>query len=288
MSDPIKLYITKAGLYAFFDAKANGITLKLDKMKYSSSNFVSVHNDPRTELPNVVSESQIVASGTTVSTNTIRFVTVVNSTEELHVGAVGVYTTTGVLFAVASVPQGSMFKVYNGISFVATFGISLSAQLLESINVVLDPEAPLATSLVMNHEKHGNPHPQYAFQQDVNNSLVQLQSQINTLINGQGNLGSQFLGVGQTYRDVRGSRVNNGTTYVNPTNKPILVILQLFLSDKIASGTVRVEGLVIADMYAHMSNGSVKINAPFTFIVQPGKGYSLTNGSVQYWTEMAT
>jgi hypothetical protein len=38
-------------------------TLKVDKMKYSSDNFVSVPHDTRTELNNIVSESNIVASG---------------------------------------------------------------------------------------------------------------------------------------------------------------------------------------------------------------------------------
>ena len=78
MSEPIKLHITKAGLYAFFDARANGIKLEIDKMKYSSDNFVSVPQDTRTELNNIVSESNIVASGTSVETNTIRFVAVIN------------------------------------------------------------------------------------------------------------------------------------------------------------------------------------------------------------------
>jgi hypothetical protein len=65
----------------------------------------------------------------------------------------GVYTKEGVLFAIASVPNGSLFKVYNGISFTATFGITLNSQMLEDIKVILDPNTALALSLIADHEK---------------------------------------------------------------------------------------------------------------------------------------
>lgn len=287
MSEPIKLHITKAGLYAFFDARANGIKLEIDKMKYSSDNFVSVPQDPRTELNNIVSESNIVASGTSVETNTIRFVTVINSTSELHVGSMGVYTKEGVLFAIASVPNGSLFKVYNGISFTATFGISLNSQMLEDIKVILDPNTALALSLIADHEKHTNPHPQYAMGSEVIDAINQIHQELDGLGNGQGDLGGQMIGIGQVYGNVKELRKTDGTVYVNPTNKPIMVFIQFHCSDGLNPATVMLDGLNIATMYAQQSNGSMNAYIPITFILMPNKGYSVFQGRIMSWIEMA-
>lgn len=287
MSEPIKLHITKAGLTAFFNAKANGIYLQIDKMKYSSDNFESVSMDDRTELNNIVSESNIVASGTDIKNNTIRFVTVINSTSELHIGSMGVYTKEGVLFAVASVANGALFKVYNGISFTATFGIALNAQLLEQITVILDPNTALALSLIADHEKHTNPHPQYAIAEDVSLALDQLKDELDGLNNDQGDLGGQMIGIGQVYGNVKELRKTDGTVYVNPTNKPIMVFIQFHCSDGLNPATVMLDGLNIATMYAQQSNGSMNAYIPITFILMPKKGYSVSQGRIMSWIEMA-
>lgn len=285
MSEPIKLHITKAGLYAFFDARANGIKLEIDKMKYSSDNFVSVPQDPRTVLNNIVSESNIVASGTSVETNTIRFVTVINSTSELHVGSMGVYTKEGVLFAVASVPNGSLFKVYNGISFTATFGISLNSQMLEDIKVILDQNSALAFSMVQDHENHINPHPQYAMGSEVIDAINQIHQELDGLGSGQGDLGGQLLGIGQEYYQVIDQRKNDGTLYVNPTNKPMLVTITFNLNDYAGLATIMVNGRLVTRLKADTTQGSVYAYVPLVFIVGPKKGYTVTGGNIMSWSE---
>lgn len=287
MSDPIKLKITRAGLTAFFDARANGINLEVDKMKYSSDNFISVPMDERTDLNNIVSESNIVASGTSIATNTIRFVTVINSNSELHVGSMGVYTKEGVLFAIASVPNGSLFKVYNGISFTATFGLTLNAQILEQINVILDPNTALAYSMVADHENHINPHPQYAKNSEVIDAINQINNELDGLNNGQGDLGGQMIGIGQSYKNVLPERKNNGTVYVNNTPKPIMIFMQFHYNDGLSDGWVTVDGLQIARMYGHQSNGSLNVYTPIMFILPPTKGYSVNGGRLMYWVELS-
>lgn len=162
MSTPIKLKVTQAGIMEYFDAEANGFNLTISKLKYSTANFASVPGDTRTILPDVVAETPIMASATTVVDNSIRFVTLISTIQELAIASVGVYTSTGVLFAVASVETGTLFKVYPGISFTATFGIALNPQMLDQIEVVLDPDAALAFAMMVNHEAKVDPHPQYA------------------------------------------------------------------------------------------------------------------------------
>lgn len=286
MSEVVKLKITKAGLYAFFDARANGIRLELASMKYSSDNFESVLMDERTSLSNIVSESHIVASGTSVQTNTIRFITVINSTTDLHIGSVGIYTKEGVLFAIASVTSGQLFRVYTGISFTATFGLSITAQLLENINVIVDQNTALAYSMVMDHEVHENPHPQYAKASDVNNAVNDILSELDQINQGQGSLGGQMIGVGQDYVDVTGVRASNGMVYVNNSPKPILVTVQMYMMDDRSDMLINVNGKQIFNIYGHMLKGTLYLRIPITFIVQPYKGYSISGGEIQRIHEM--
>lgn len=161
MSDPIKLKITRAGLEAALSADIAGIQIRLDKVKFSTAKFASVVNDSRTTLPNVVTESSIAAGGTSTAQNTLRCFTVVNSTTELSIGSIGLFTDTGVLFAVASVETGELMKILPRISFIMSFGVTLAAEVLDSIKVVIDSAASLAAALIFQHEQKGNPHPQY-------------------------------------------------------------------------------------------------------------------------------
>lgn len=285
MSEVVKLKITKAGLYAFFDARANGVRLELGSMKYSSANFESVLMDERVELPDIVSESHIVASGTSVETNTIRFITVINSTSDLHIGSVGVYTKEGVLFAIASVSSGQLFRVFTGISFTATFGLAITAQILENITVVVDQNTSLAYSMVLDHEVHENPHPQYAKANEVNSAIVDILQELDQITQGQGDLGGQMIGVGQDYNGV--TRHTNGTVYVNNTAKPILVTIQMYMSDGESDMVINVNGKILFSLYGHMLKGSLYLHIPITFIVQPFKGYSISGGNIMRIHELS-
>lgn len=280
MSEVVKLKITKAGLYAFFDARSNGIRLELSTMKYSSANFESVLMDERTSLPDIVSESHIVASGTSVETNTIRFITLINSASDLYIGSVGVYTAEGVLFAVASVPTGQLFRVYTGISFTATFGLSITAQVLENINVVVDQNTPIMYSMMLDHENHANPHPQYAKSAEVTDAIKDILKELDQITEGQSDIGGQMVGVGQDYVNVAGQRVSNGTVYINNSNKPIEVLVQMHMSDGESPMVINVNGKTLFDLYGHMLKGTLYLQIPITFMVQPFKGYSISGGTI--------
>ncbi len=187
MADPIKLTLTKAGLEAALDAEVNGIVIELDKVKFSTANFTTVLNDPRTTLPNVVYESAIAAGGTSIGQNTLRCFAVVDSPVQLIIGSVGLYTRDGTLFAVASAPTGELLKILPKISFIMSFGMTLQAALLDTIKVVVDSAASVAAALIYQHEKHADPHPQYstdldvlALASDVEDRIVKLQALLAT------------------------------------------------------------------------------------------------------------
>ena len=162
MSDPVKLKLTKVGLDAALNAEINGIFIKLDKIKFSTDRFVSVPNDLRTTLDNVVHESTIAAGGTSILQNTLRLFSVIDSPQAHSIGSIGLYTEDGVLFAIASVETGELMKMMPRISFTMSFGMTLSALLLDNIDVIIDEQSALAAALMFQHENHNDPHPQYS------------------------------------------------------------------------------------------------------------------------------
>lgn len=176
MSEPIKLKITRAGLGACFDARVNGIDLKLKSMQFSAEGFESFTSDDRTTLPNVVYESMIASGGVEINSNTLRLFSVIDAPSELIVRSLGVYTEDGVLFAIASVAEGHLFKFFPQISFVLSLGMTLATGFIEHVEIVTDENSALAMALIAQHESSANPHPQYQ------NELNDHQQQIDAIV----------------------------------------------------------------------------------------------------------
>ena len=192
MSTPVQLKITKVGMEAVFDAENRGLSLELDRMVYSSANFESETLDPRTTIPNVVYESAIAVGGMSEDRKTMRFFTTITAPAETRFGSVGVYTKQGVLFAVASVPTGDLFKVYGGVSFIASFGLSLSPTVSSMISIVTDEQGALALLTMLNHESAENPHPQYKAMIDaITLDLTTTKDRVDTLESSIGSLEGQ-------------------------------------------------------------------------------------------------
>lgn len=166
MSTPVELKITKVGIESIFSAENQGISLELDRVAYSSDNFESVVMDERTSLGNIVYESSIAVGGVSEDKKTLRFFSILNVSTETQIRSLGVYTKDNVLFAIASVPSGNLFKVYNGVSFIASFGLAISPTLSSMVQVVTDRDAAMSLILMGDHEGASNPHPQY--QQAIN------------------------------------------------------------------------------------------------------------------------
>lgn len=196
MSTPVQLKITKAGIESVFDAEQRGLRVQLNRIVYSSANFESVNMDTRTQLGNIILESTIAVGGVSEDRQTLRFFSVINSPSELEVRSLGVYTDTNVLFAIASVPAGNLFKVYSGISFIASFGLAVSASTSSAINIVTDQNAAMALILMNDHESALNPHPQYmAAVQRVEQIVEELQNDVG-VISGRK---VEDIGVGDLY-----------------------------------------------------------------------------------------
>lgn len=200
MSTPVQLKITKAGIESVFDAEQRGLRVQLNRIVYSSANFESVNMDTRTQLSNIILESSIAVGGVSEDRQTLRFFSVINSPSELEIKSLGVYTDTNVLFAIASVPAGNLFKVYGGISFIASFGLAISASTSSAINITTDQNAAMALILMNDHESALNPHPQYmAAVQRVEQIVDELQNDVG-IISGRK---VEDIGVGDLYLTTR-------------------------------------------------------------------------------------
>lgn len=200
MSTPVQLKITKAGIESVFDADQRGLRVQLNRIVYSSANFESVNMDTRTQLSNIILESSIAVGGVSEDRQTLRFFSVINSPSELEIKSLGVYTDTNVLFAIASVPAGNLFKVYSGISFIASFGLAVSASTSSAINITTDQNAAMSMVLMNDHESALNPHPQYmAAVQRVEQIVEELQNDVG-IISGRK---VEDIGVGDLYLTTR-------------------------------------------------------------------------------------
>lgn len=157
---PIDFVVTKAGLNALLDASKKSIKLSLSKVKLGSGQYQA--NSDRTALVAPFAENGISAGGVEVGSFSLRFTMIMNHSQEKLCSEIGIYTSTGVLFAVAAKTTGSFFRLYPSIDYVANFGLSLATTAdINAINFVLDGRGGLATKLMQDHLLAEDPHPQY-------------------------------------------------------------------------------------------------------------------------------
>ncbi|MCK4090674.1 hypothetical protein HCY66_11415 [Acinetobacter radioresistens] len=160
MSQPINFIITNVGKNSLSDAQKLGIKLSLNKVAIGSGQYEPKAD--RVALAAKFTENGISAGGLETDSFTLRFTLIMNYTTEKPVSEIGLYTTSGVLFAVASSPSESFFKLYPGIDYVANFGLSLVHTTdLNGIELVLDGRAGQAAALIQAHLTEVDPHPQY-------------------------------------------------------------------------------------------------------------------------------
>ncbi|RLL19003.1 hypothetical protein D9K81_14700 [Acinetobacter chengduensis] len=160
MANPIEFIVTNAGRDAFFDAKAKGIKLLISKIGLGSGQYQPAVT--RTALSAEFTQKTISAGGIELESFALRFTVIMSYSAEKNVSEVGLYTDKGVLFAVASQPTGSYFRLYPGIDFVASMGLLLKSEdLAKNITVVSDGTAGQALQVMNAHLAETDPHPQY-------------------------------------------------------------------------------------------------------------------------------
>jgi len=172
MPTPIIFTLTNAGLNAALDADANGLTLSLTQIGIGSGKYTPAAT--RTALQTEIARYPLSGGDVESNSKTLRFSAILESVTTQQAFEVGLFTSTGVLFAVASTTgTDPLILVTANIAFVGSFGLVVSEIPPGSVTVVTDPNAPLAVVLLNQHVTNPNPHSQYVL---VTQFLAAIQS----------------------------------------------------------------------------------------------------------------
>lgn len=181
MPTPITFTLTNAGLNAALNADTTGLTLSLTRIAIGGGKYTPAAT--RTALQSEFSRYALSGGDVEPNSKTLRFSAVLESPITRQVFEIGLFTSTGVLFAVASTTGANpLILVTANISYVASFGMVLSEIPAGSVTVVTDPNAPLATTLIAQHVASANPHPQYPQYSNFVDIINALQTRINRLL----------------------------------------------------------------------------------------------------------
>lgn len=161
------LKLTKAGLNAALNAQSVGLKLDLNLIKFGSGKYNVVDDDPRTAMVSPFLTAAIVGGGIEPESHTLRFNSAFKDNQARDVYEVGIFTSTNVLFAVASTTDKPFFTTSKTLTTVFASGFRLGAFDSSIVQVVLDPQGAIALQLFAQHEASNNPHPQYAKGKDV-------------------------------------------------------------------------------------------------------------------------
>ena len=177
MPTPIIFTLTNAGLNAALDADANGLTLSLTQIGIGSGKYTPAAT--RTALQTEIARYPLSGGDIEPNSKTLRFSAILESVTTQQAFEVGLFTSTGVLFAVASTTgTDPLILVTANIAFVGSFGLVVSEIPPGSVTVVTDPNAALAVVLMAQHIAAGNPHPQYTLYNVFIAAINALQEQL--------------------------------------------------------------------------------------------------------------
>jgi len=172
MPTPITFTLTNAGLNAALDADANGLTLSLTQIGIGSGQYTP--DATETALDTEIARYPLSGGDIEPNSKTLRFSATLESVTTQQAFEVGLFTSTGVLFAVASTTGiDPLILVTANIAFVGSFGLVLSDIPAGSVTVVTDPNAALAVVLMAQHVAAENPHPQYAMKAAFDSHVAQ-------------------------------------------------------------------------------------------------------------------
>ena len=156
--NPIIFRITEEGRLAVLDAQKQGISLSLKTLVAGTSKYVP--NGRETRIRAEAMRSDIVTSGIEKESKSLRFSVSLNSITSKDIYEIGLLTSDNKLFAIAA-STSPLFTVYANVTFVGSFGLSLSELDVSKITVSTDPDAAIVVKMMEDHVGAANPHPQY-------------------------------------------------------------------------------------------------------------------------------
>lgn len=172
MASPIVFKITDAGALASLDAQNNGLSLSLDTIALGSGQYTP--DGTETALDTPIESWSLTYGDIEPNSQTLRFSAVLESPTQIQAFEVGIFTDTGVLYAVASTTSATPLLVVlaNAVT-IAAMGLKLDTTGAATVTISNDPNAPLAVVLLTQHVTNPNPHPQYAMKSAFDSHVTQ-------------------------------------------------------------------------------------------------------------------
>lgn len=161
--NPIIFKVTDVGrdaaAYAFNNLPSGKLslnTIKVGLAKYSTVGNETALQNP---LPNTFS---IGGGGVQAGSGQIRFTPILASTTRIEAFEIGLFTDTGILFAIAATPSNNPLLVIEpDIEAIFSMNVALANVDPNSIQIVVDVNAPLAVVMMGQHLSAAHPHSQY-------------------------------------------------------------------------------------------------------------------------------
>lgn len=191
--NPIIFKVTEAGrdaaAYAFNNlpsGKLSLTTIKVGLAKYSTVGNETALQNP---LPNTFS---IGGGGVQAGSGQIRFTPILASTTRIEAFEIGLFTDTGILFAIAATPSNTPLLVIEpDIEAIFSMNVALTNVDPDSIEIVVDVNAPLAVVMMGQHLAAAHPHSQYKRTNDASERLKVADGQSNDEAISKGQLNSE-------------------------------------------------------------------------------------------------
>ncbi|WPE82800.1 phage tail protein [Acinetobacter baumannii] len=166
----IQYYLTDAGREVALSAAILGLEVSLAHIGVGSAKYDPLTALGNTTLVNEIARFPLNGGGVEPNSKTLRFVTSIEPTITADGFEIGIFTSTGVLFAIASTTTNvPLIRLVANIVTISTFGMILSTITLTNILIAIDPNTPVCVALMNQHLDHPDPHPQYATKIDLSN-----------------------------------------------------------------------------------------------------------------------
>jgi len=168
----IQFYLTNAGKAAVLDAENMGLSIALSHIGVGTAKY-----NPQTASSNtalVAELEQYPLNGGSVEpvSRTLRFISNIEPTVTADCFEIGLFTSSGILFAIASTMGNTpLIRLVADIVCIATFGMKVEDINVENLVIQLDPHAPVSVALMNQHLAHSNPHPQYPLSTELANVI---------------------------------------------------------------------------------------------------------------------
>ena len=157
----IQFYLTDAGRNAVLSAASLGLNVSLTHIAIGTSKYNPETASANTTLVTEVERYPLNGGSVEPSSHTLRFIANIEPTITTDGFEIGLITSTGVLFAIASTTGNDpLIRLVANIVSIATFGMVISNVNLSNVIINIDPNTPISVALMNEHLAHLNPHPQ--------------------------------------------------------------------------------------------------------------------------------